>query len=95
MAISGNTRSKFATGICDQGAADEVCAAVDANTAALAARVADNVAVLGETSDLTGVDGSGSNAAPLAGTESRLDVIEAKLDAVIGALTDAGLMASS
>ncbi len=51
-----------------------------------------NIAVLGTTSDLVGVDGAGSNAAPLAGTESRLDAIEAKLDAVITALVDAGVL---
>jgi hypothetical protein len=44
------------------------------------------VAALGTTSDLVGVDGTGSNAAPLVGTEARLDAIEAKLDALIAAL---------
>lgn len=45
-----------------------------------------DVAALGTTSNLVGVDGTGSNAAPLAGTEARLDAIEAKLDALIAAL---------
>lgn len=53
-----------------------------------------NIAELGTTDDLVGVDGTGSNAAPLAGTESRLDAIEAKVDAIIGALVAAGVLAS-
>jgi hypothetical protein len=48
---------------------------------------------MGATSNLVGVDGTGSNAAPLAGTEARLDAIEAKIDAVIAALKAATLMA--
>lgn len=55
---------------------------------------ADSIAALGTTSNLVGVDGTGSNAAPLAGTESRLDAIESKIDALIQALKDAGVMAS-
>lgn len=57
--------------------------------------VAAVVAALGTTSDLVGVDGTGNNAAPLVGTEARLDAIEAKVDAVILALKNAGLMATS
>jgi predicted RecA/RadA family phage recombinase len=53
------------------------------------------IAALGTTSNLVGVDGAGSNAAPLAGTESRLDAIESKVDALIAALKVAGLMANS
>lgn len=41
---------------------------------------------LGATSNLVGVDGTASNAAPLVGTEARLDAIEAKVDAIISAL---------
>lgn len=52
-----------------------------------------SVALLGTTAALVGVDGTGSNAAPLAGTESRLDAVEAKVDDVIAALKAAGLMA--
>lgn len=53
------------------------------------------VAPLGTTSNLVGVDGTGSNAAPLVGTEARLDAIEAKVDAALAALVTAGLMAAS
>lgn len=38
------------------------------------------------SSNLTGVDGAGSNAAPLAGTETRLDALEAKLNALLAVL---------
>lgn len=45
--------------------------------------------------NLTGVDGTGSNAAPLAGTETRLDAAETAILAIRTALVNAGLMASS
>ena len=40
---------------------------------------------LGTPEGLVGVDGSGSNAAPLVETEIRLDNIEAKIDELIAA----------
>jgi predicted RecA/RadA family phage recombinase len=52
-----------------------------------------SIAALGTTSNLVGVDGTGSNAAPLAGTEARLDAIEAKVDAIIAALDTYGVTA--
>lgn len=51
------------------------------------------VANLGVTVDLVGVDGTGSNAAPLVETEARLDAIEAKLDALLTSLRDSGQIA--
>lgn len=45
-------------------------------------------------SNLTGVDGTGSNAAPLAGTETRLDALDTAVAAIISSLQTAGLMAS-
>ena len=59
----------------------------------VAERQAASVPLIGTTTNLTGVNGSGNNAAPLAGTESRLDVLESKVDAVITALKNANLMA--
>ena len=51
------------------------------------------VANLGVTSNLVGVDGTASNAAPLVGTEARLDAIEAKLDALLTSLRNSGQIA--
>lgn len=53
------------------------------------------IAALGATTNLVGVDGAGSNAAPLAGTETRLDAIEGKVDAIIAALKVAKIVAAS
>ena len=47
------------------------------------------------SSNLVGVDGTGSNAAPLAGTETRLDALESKVNAILDSLQTAGLMAAS
>lgn len=44
------------------------------------------VAAMAASSNLVGVDGTGSNAAPLAGTEARLDALEAKMNELIAAL---------
>ena len=54
-----------------------------------------NVADLGVTTALTGVDGTASNAAPLVGTEARLDDVEVKVDEILVALkATPGLMVS-
>lgn len=52
------------------------------------------VANLAASSNLVGVDGAGSNAAPLAGTETRLDNIETKLNALLTSLRNAGIIAA-
>jgi hypothetical protein len=52
------------------------------------------VANLAASVDLVGVDGTGSNAAPLAGTETRLDAIETKLNALLVSLRTAGVIAT-
>ncbi|NIU02217.1 MAG: hypothetical protein GWN01_15345 [Nitrosopumilaceae archaeon] len=70
--------------------AKEIADAIDSGSNPQAAAVAE----LGTTTDLTGVDGTGNNAADLATTEARLDAVEAKVDEVIAALKAAGLMAS-
>ncbi len=46
-------------------------------------------------SNLVGVDGTGSNAAPLAGTETRLDDLDTAVAAILTSLKAAGLMASA
>lgn len=90
MALSTKAKKRLEVALARRAEAAEIAAAIDAGGNAQAA----SVALLGATSDLVGVDGTGSNAAPLAGTESRLDAIEAKVDAVITALKNAGLMAT-
>lgn len=45
--------------------------------------------------NLVGVDGTGSNAAPLAGTETRLDALDTVVAALKTSLINAGLMAAS
>lgn len=46
-------------------------------------------------SNLVGVDGTGSNAAPLTGTETRLDSLDTAVAAILTALKNAGIMADS
>lgn len=75
------------------GAAGTAAAAAQSSANTALARVATNVAVIGATANLVGVDGTGSNAAPLVETESRLDTVEGKVDAIIAALVAADLMA--
>jgi predicted RecA/RadA family phage recombinase len=43
-------------------------------------------------SNLSGVDGAGSNAAPLAGTETRLDALDTAVSSILTSLKAAGLM---
>ena len=66
---------------------------VAALAAKLTAAQAAAVANLGTTTALVGVDGTGSNAAPLVETEARLDAIETKLDALLTALRTATIIA--
>jgi predicted RecA/RadA family phage recombinase len=46
-------------------------------------------------SNLVGVDGTSSNAAPLTGTETRLDALDTAVGAILTSLKNAGIMASS
>jgi hypothetical protein len=89
MALSVKAKKRFEVAMARRAEALEILAAIDAGGNAQAAAVAP----LGATANLVGVDGTGSNAAPLAGTEARLDAAEAKIDAVIAALKAAALMA--
>jgi hypothetical protein len=90
MALSNKAKEVLIVACANKSVGEELAAAIEAGANGQAAAVA----AIGATSDLVGVDGTGSNAAPLVGTESRLDAIEAKVDAVIAALKAAGLMAS-
>lgn len=88
MALSQKTRSVLRVAVANKSVAQELADAIDAASAAKAA----SVAPIGTTTNLVGVNGTGNNAAPLVETESRLDAVEAKIDAVIAALKAAGLM---
>lgn len=86
MALSDKSKLYLKYAIPSQEAADEVVASLD--------KQAESVAAIGATANLVGTDGSGGagDAAPLAATESRLDALEAKVDAVLAALKAAGMM---
>ena len=84
MSLSDKAKQYLEYALASQEVADEVVASLD--------KQAGSVAQIGATVNLVGVDGTGSNAAPLAGTESRLDALEAKVDALIAALKASGLM---
>jgi len=90
MALSTKAKAAMRIALASKELGDEVSSAIDSGSNPQAA----SVAAIGATADLVGVDGSGSNAAPLVETESRLDAAEGKIDEVIAALKAAGLMAS-
>lgn len=86
MALSDRTKYALKVGLAVAGAGEEVATALDREAAVVEAI---------SSSNLVGVDGTGSNAAPLAGTETRLDALETKVNAILTSLKAAGLMASS
>ena len=90
MALSNKAKEAIRRAVTEDKAAEELIAAIEA--AGAAAPEAANVPDITST-NLVGVDGTGSNAAPLAGTETRLDAIESKINAVLASLQAAGLMA--
>ncbi len=103
MALSSHAVRALEVGLCDPDSAREIVTSINLGVAF--AVPATNVAAIGTTTNITAVPGSFADAAAvqtyLAGAnmvpriESRLDVIEAKVDAVIAALIAAGLMAAS
>lgn len=86
MALSDRTKYALKVGLAVAGAGEDVATALNREAAVVAAI---------SSSNLVGVDGTGSNAAPLAGTETRLDALETKVNAILTSLKAAGLMASS
>lgn len=88
MSLSEKAKEVLIVAVANKKVGEEIAAAIDSGANAQAASVA---AIT--SANLVGVDGTGSNAAPLAGTETRLDAIESKINAVIAALKAAGLMA--
>ena len=86
--LSDKAKKAIKNAIADPVLGEEVADAIDSNGSGPAAHIADI-----SSSNLVGVDGTGSNAAPLAGTETRLDAIEAKINTILAALQAAGMMA--
>jgi hypothetical protein len=89
MALSAKCKKRVEVALARRDVAAELCTAIDTGFNATPAA---HIAALGATADLVGVNGTGNNAAPLVGTEARLDAIEAKVDALLAALVTAGLM---
>lgn len=89
MSLSKKAKEVLVVAVANKSVGEEIADAIDAGSNDQAGAVA----AIGATVDLVGVDGTASNAAPLVGTEARLDVIEAKIDEVIAALKAAGIMA--
>ena len=88
MSLSNEVKEYLVVALANRSKAQELASEIDAIQPASA------VAVMGTTTDLVGVDGTGSNAAPLVETEARLDAIEAKIDELIVALKASGAMLS-
>ena len=97
MALSEKTKEILIVAMANKKAGEELAAAVDAGSNAQA----ESVAVLGTTTNLSAISASYADLAAartsvntLKGeVEARLDAIEAKVDAVITALKNAGIMA--
>jgi ABC-type hemin transport system substrate-binding protein len=87
MALSTSARKRLEAAITRKLEAKEIADAIDAGGSPAA-----SVAAMGTTAALVGVDGTGSNAAPLVETEARLDAIEAKIDAILASLKASGAM---
>lgn len=89
MAVSSTTKNRIHSAVRTPEARDEIVTMLNSALSTPAAAVA----AIGATANLVAPAVIG-DAAPLAGTESRLDVIEAKVDALIAALKTAGLMST-
>ncbi len=88
--LSQKAREYLVVGLANKSVGNEIADAIDAGGNNQAAYVA-NVS----NATLTGVDGTGSNAAPLTGTQSQLNALGNKVNAILAALIAAGLMKSS
>lgn len=69
--------------------------AIDGETPFAAGTQASNIADAVVAHDITGVDGTGSNAASKAETDSALDALGVKVNAVLAALEEFGITAAS
>lgn len=87
MALSEQNKKILRIAMGDKTAADAVAAAIDSSGSGPAAAV-----VFSAGANLVGVNGTGSNAAPLAGTETRLDSLDTAVAAIIANMQAVGLM---
>lgn len=92
MPLSARAREFLKSACGDENVAKEVADALDAATAAQQSKAAAVVFAAG--ANLAGVDGTGSNAAPLAGTETRLDALDTAVAAIIANMQSSGQMAT-
>jgi hypothetical protein len=87
MALSSKARKVLEVGLANRSVAREIADAIDTGSNS----AADSVMLIGTTSDLVAPSVIG-DAAPLLGTETRLDAVESKIDELINALKAVGLM---
>jgi hypothetical protein len=92
MALSDRAKDALRIALAQQDRADEVISMIESG----ANPVASAVSAIGTTSDIGTTNGSGGagDAALATDVETRLDQVEAKVDEVIAALKNAGLMQS-
>jgi hypothetical protein len=90
MALSTEARKRLQAVIAKRSISNEIADAIDG----LAQNDTAAAVAFSAGANLVGVDGAGSNAAPLAGTETRLDAAETAVRNLIVALQVAGLMES-
>ena len=88
MALSTKTKHILTVAMANTSAAAELSAAVDAAESTPAA----DVAALAAYVPVTGVDGTGSNAASKADVDTELAAAYVKINAILTALKNAGLM---
>lgn len=85
MPVLADTKQRLEIALASApAAADLLAIASSGSVVAQSAPAA--VAAYAPGADLTGVNGTGSNAAPLAGTETRLDAVDAELAVLVAAV---------
>lgn len=88
MALSAKARDILEIAMANRQYAKEVADAIDASGNSPAA----DVAALASYSNMSGVDGTGSNAAPLAASNTNFSAVYAKINAILTSLKNAGIM---
>lgn len=89
MALSQLARNYLTVALANKARAKEIADAIDALHAVAPAA---HVANLAAYAPVTGVDGTGSNAASKADVDTELSAVYSKINAILAALEAAGLM---